>query len=94
MSALVVNEAVDFNTLKEILGATDGNLASHIKALEKIKSLSVEELIKVDSESNMRLQLDKLMEELSNLLHATSLSISNTYFNHSYQQTQLVGTTL
>ena len=65
-----------------------------IKALEKIKSLSVEELIKVDSESNMRLQLDKLMEELSNLLHATSLSISNTYFNHSYQQTQLVGTTL
>ena len=64
------------------------------KALEKIKSLSVEELMKVDAESNMRLQLDKLMEELSDLLHATSLSISNTYFNHSYQQTQLVGTTL
>lgn len=64
------------------------------KALDKIKSLSVEELIKVDSSSNMRLQLDALMEELSDLLHATSLSISNTYFNHSYQQTQLVSSTL
>ena len=64
------------------------------EALKKIKSLSVEELIKVDSESNMRLQLNELMEKLSDLLHATSLSISNTYFNHSYQQTQLVSNTL
>ena len=36
MSALMVNESVDFNTLKELLGVTDGNLASHIKALEKV----------------------------------------------------------
>lgn len=35
MSALAVNEQLDFNTLKEILGVTDGNLASHIKSLEK-----------------------------------------------------------
>ena len=35
MSALVVNEYVDFNTLKELLGVTDGNLASHLKSLEK-----------------------------------------------------------
>ena len=35
MSALVVNDRVDFNTLKELLGATDGNLASHLKSLEK-----------------------------------------------------------
>lgn len=35
MSALMVNEHVDFNTLKELLGVTDGNLASHIKSLEK-----------------------------------------------------------
>lgn len=34
MSALVVNEALDFNTLKELLGTTDGNLASHAHALE------------------------------------------------------------
>ena len=34
MSALMVNEKLDFNTLKELLGLTDGNLASHMKALE------------------------------------------------------------
>ena len=41
MSALVVNDAVDFNTLKEILGTTDGNLASHIKALEKMNYITI-----------------------------------------------------
>lgn len=35
MSALMVNESLTFNELKELLGVTDGNLASHIKALEK-----------------------------------------------------------
>ena len=35
MSALMVNETLDFNSLKELLGTTDGNLSSHIKALEK-----------------------------------------------------------
>jgi DNA-binding MarR family transcriptional regulator len=34
MSVLMVNESVDFNRLKELLDVTDGNLASHIKALE------------------------------------------------------------
>lgn len=35
MSALVVNEFLDFNTLKDLLGVTDGNLANHLKSLEK-----------------------------------------------------------
>ena len=35
MSILVINEKVDFNTLKQMLDVTDGNLASHISALEK-----------------------------------------------------------
>lgn len=35
MSALVVNETLDFSALKEFLEVTDGNLASHLKALEK-----------------------------------------------------------
>ena len=35
MSALAVNDDFDFNSLKEFLGVTDGNLASHLKALEK-----------------------------------------------------------
>jgi len=34
MSALMVNESVNFNQLKELMQITDGNLASHIKALE------------------------------------------------------------
>ena len=35
MSALMVNDKLDFNALKELLGLTDGNLASHLKALEQ-----------------------------------------------------------
>ena len=35
MSGLVVNEYLDFNSLKELLSVTDGNLASHLKSLEK-----------------------------------------------------------
>ena len=42
MSVLMVNESVDFNTMKEFLGATDGNLASHIKALEADEFIAVE----------------------------------------------------
>lgn len=40
MSALVINESMDFNTLKELLNVTDGNLASHLKSLEKSKYIS------------------------------------------------------
>jgi DNA-binding HxlR family transcriptional regulator len=35
MSVLMVNETYDFNSLKETLNVTDGNLASHLKALEE-----------------------------------------------------------
>lgn len=42
MSVLMVNESVDFNSMKEILGVTDGNLASHIKALETETFITVE----------------------------------------------------
>jgi len=34
MSVLSANETYDFKGLKEILDVTDGNLASHLKALE------------------------------------------------------------
>ncbi len=39
MSVLMVNDSVDFNTLKDLLELTDGNLASHIKALESFEYL-------------------------------------------------------
>lgn len=35
MSVLMVNESYDFNSLKETLDVTDGNLASHLKSLEE-----------------------------------------------------------
>lgn len=35
VSALMVNEDLDFNALKQALGVTDGNLASHIAILEQ-----------------------------------------------------------
>ena len=35
MSMLMVNDSLDFNTLKDLLQVTDGNLASHTTALEK-----------------------------------------------------------
>jgi DNA-binding HxlR family transcriptional regulator len=41
MSILMVNEQVEFNQLKEMLDVSDGNLASHIKSLEKADYLSV-----------------------------------------------------
>ncbi|MCU0444807.1 MAG: transcriptional regulator [Microscillaceae bacterium] len=37
MAVLVVNDWVDFNTLKELLQATDGNLATHLTALEQLQ---------------------------------------------------------
>jgi DNA-binding HxlR family transcriptional regulator len=41
MSVLVVNRSYDFNSLKDLLQITDGNLASHLKGLEKVEYISV-----------------------------------------------------
>ena len=42
MSALVVNDAVNFNDLKALLEITDGNLASHLKTLEECSYVKVQ----------------------------------------------------
>jgi DNA-binding MarR family transcriptional regulator len=42
MSVLMVNESADFSNLKELLGVTDGNLASHCKALENENYIAIE----------------------------------------------------
>lgn len=42
MSALMVNTAVNFNELKELLDITDGNLASHLKTLEESTFIKVQ----------------------------------------------------
>lgn len=56
MSVLVSNDVFDFNSLKEVLGVTDGNLASHIKALEKEKYLSVTKTF-VDRKPNTKYKI-------------------------------------
>ena len=41
MSVLAVNSSYDFNSLKDLLQITDGNLASHLKGLEKEEYIEV-----------------------------------------------------
>ena len=53
MSVLMVNESADFNTLKELLGVTDGNLASHTRALENEEYIVGEKTF-IDRKSNTR----------------------------------------
>jgi DNA-binding MarR family transcriptional regulator len=58
MSALITNDIFDFNSLKEMLGVTDGNLASHIKALEKEKYISVSKTF-VDRKPNTKYKISE-----------------------------------
>lgn len=53
MSVLAANEEYDFNSLKELLDVTDGNLASNLKTLEKEEYISVEKSF-VDRKPNTR----------------------------------------
>lgn len=41
MSLLMVNDEMDFNSVKELLKVTDGNLASHTNALEKMEYIKI-----------------------------------------------------
>ncbi|RYC68093.1 MULTISPECIES: winged helix-turn-helix domain-containing protein [Spirosoma] len=41
MSVLMVNDSMSFNALKELLSLTDGNLATHLRALEESGYIAV-----------------------------------------------------
>ncbi len=41
MSVLLVNDEVSFNSLKELLSLTDGNLATHLRSLEELNYILV-----------------------------------------------------
>ena len=58
MSALAVNDMLDFNSLKEYLNVTDGNLASHLKSLEKEKFIDVEKSF-IDRKPNTKYFMTK-----------------------------------
>ena len=59
MSILMVNDYAEFTNLKELLDATDGNLASHLKALEKENYIQVEKQF-VGRKPNTRYLVTKL----------------------------------
>jgi DNA-binding MarR family transcriptional regulator len=56
VSVLVANDSYDFTGLKELLETTDGNLATHLKALEKEKYISVYKSF-VDRKPNTRYKI-------------------------------------
>ena len=66
MSALAVNNTLDFNALKEYLDVTDGNLATHIKKLEEKGFISVKKSF-IDRKPNTRYSMtsegEKAFEE-------------------------------
>ncbi|MDX1592590.1 MAG: transcriptional regulator [Balneolaceae bacterium] len=53
MSALAVNDSLDFSSLKEFLDVTDGNLATHIKKLEQEGFVNVNKSF-IDNKPNTR----------------------------------------
>lgn len=55
----MVNEDADFNRLKELLEVTDGNLASHLKALETANYITVEKSF-INRKPNTRYAVTKL----------------------------------
>ena len=59
MSVLMVNEDADFNQLKELLDVTDGNLASHLKALENAAYITIEKSF-IGRKPNTRYSATKL----------------------------------
>jgi len=58
MGILSANESYDFNALKELLQTTDGNLATHIKALEREKYISIQKTF-VERKPNTRYKISE-----------------------------------
>ncbi|MDN3667060.1 circularly permuted type 2 ATP-grasp protein [Algibacter miyuki] len=81
ISKLPVPKGVNGNTACYTLIHQLNNLVSNLDA---------KKLIVLDDNEALREYLEHVLSDISELLHQTSLSISDTYFNHSYQQNQLV----
>jgi DNA-binding MarR family transcriptional regulator len=62
MSALMVNEDVNFNFLKQLLEVTDGNLASHVKPLEENKYVKISKSF-IGKKTNTTYAITKLGEK-------------------------------
>ncbi|TCV14148.1 winged helix DNA-binding protein [Sphingobacterium alimentarium] len=79
MSILVANEHYDFNSLKELLDVTDGNLASNLKSLEKEGYITVEKSF-VDRKPNTKYRrTEKGKKSFENHLAALENLIKQQY---------------
>ena len=78
MSILVVNDHADFKTLKELLDVTDGNLASHSKALEKEDFIRVEKTFINRKPNTKYIATDKGKNAFQEHITALEKIISNT----------------
>jgi DNA-binding PadR family transcriptional regulator len=58
MTAISVNNELDFNGLKELLDVTDGNLATHLRMLQKEEFIRVEKTF-VDNKPNTKYYITK-----------------------------------
>lgn len=77
MSALMVNEQIDFISLKDLLGVTDGNLASHLKNLEKREYIGYEKEF-VDRKPNTTYKATELGKKaFKNHINAIERLLSN-----------------
>ena len=61
-----------------------------LKACDVIENAKSSTLIQVDEKGFTRSQLEELLATLSDLIHNTSMSLTDMYFNHSDEQIQLV----
>ena len=77
MSVLAVNQGMDFTGLKETLAVTDGNLASHLRALEEAGYVRMEKSF-INRKPNTSYSItDEGMESFSSHLKALEELIKN-----------------
>jgi DNA-binding MarR family transcriptional regulator len=67
MSVLMTNNSMDFTGLREILDVTDGNLSSHLRALEEAGYVSAEK---------------KFLDRKPNTTYTITSSGSESFRNH------------
>ena len=70
MSTLMVNDSIDFNSLKQMLDSTDGNLASHINVLERNNYIKVKKKFIGKKPSTTYLATEKGKKEFSEHIDA------------------------
>lgn len=78
MSILMVSDSVDFGTLKEQLQITDGNIASHISALEKLEYVNIKKQFIGKKPNTTYLITNKGKKAFSIHIHALEKLIKQT----------------